>query len=246
MTRPLCTGLAALVVGLCGCSSAAPAPEHGSAVEHGAALFADASVAGTSFNAFSCATCHAADPASAGDTILVGAPLAGAVRRPSYWNGAELDLLRAANACLYYFMLDVTPWTPDDPDAQAIYAYLDSLPSTAADEEPVPFTLARLVEDPGDGDAERGASVYARSCQRCHGGAHTADGRLHTRIPRLPEDSIEEHAPPDYDAAARRLIFVEKVRHGGFFGYGGEMAPFSLEKLSDAELADVLQFLGPY
>jgi thiosulfate dehydrogenase len=38
-------------------------------------------------------------------------------------------------------------------------------------------------------------------------------------------------------------VFVEKTRHGGFLGYGGTMPPFSLNVLSDEDLADLLTFL---
>jgi thiosulfate dehydrogenase len=42
----------------------------------------------------------------------------------------------------------------------------------------------------------------------------------------------------------QRLIFIEKIRHGRFLGYGGEMPPFSSELLSDADVADVLEYLS--
>jgi thiosulfate dehydrogenase len=42
------------------------------------------------------------------------------------------------------------------------------------------------------------------------------------------------------------LVFIEKVRHGGFLGYGGLMPPFSLEAMTDAELGALLSFLGLY
>src|SRR5262245_48222237 len=74
----------------------------GTAVEHGEALFHDPMASKSSANKYSCATCHEATAGEAGQTILTGSPLAGAVKRPSYWGGQELDLLRAINHCLYY------------------------------------------------------------------------------------------------------------------------------------------------
>jgi thiosulfate dehydrogenase len=39
-------------------------------------------------------------------------------------------------------------------------------------------------------------------------------------------------------------VFIEKVRHGGFLGYGGDMPPYSLEVLPDATVSDLLEALG--
>ncbi len=58
----------------------------------------------------------------------------------------------------------------------------------------------------------------------------------------LPEDTLRSHST--YDAQSLRLIFVEKIRHGAFLGYGGEMPPFSREALSDTEVSDILETLG--
>ena len=60
----------------------------------------------------------------------------------------------------------------------------------------------------------------------------------------LPEDSITDHPPPEYDDAKRRLVFIEKVRHGGFLGYTGQMPPLSMKTLSDEDLGHVLAYLG--
>src|SRR5262245_25498484 len=55
-------------------------------------------------NAFSCATCHST-ARSSGGLRKSGASLRGVVERPSYWGGAENDLLTAINHCVRYFML---------------------------------------------------------------------------------------------------------------------------------------------
>ena len=41
------------------------------------------------------------------------------------------------------------------------------------------------------------------------------------------------------------FVFLEKTRHGGFLGYGGDMPPFSEEVLPDSVLADIVQALLP-
>jgi thiosulfate dehydrogenase len=225
-----------------------PDPEtevvHGTAVDHGAALFNDPAIAGTSYNELACATCHTTGAPE--EAIRAGADLAGAVDRPSYWGGQEVTLLRSINDCLYYFMLRDAPLAGDDEEAELLYAYLASLPAGATGADPVPFTAVRDVADLAAGDAGRGGVVYNRACLRCHGMARTGEARLVSRAPILPQQTLEEHPAPDYDDTDRRLVFVEKVRHGGFYGYGGQMPPFSLEKLSDEELADLLSYLGLY
>lgn len=240
--------LASSAVAALGCSDGeAPPPEQvygGTAIDHGEALFHDPSIAKTSFNAYACSTCHEATRGEAGAAILTGAPLAGAAKRPSYWGGQEMELLRSINDCLYYFMLKDKVWTAEEEDAKAMYAYLESLPSDAQAEAPAPFTILYKVEDAPHGDAGRGAPLYASACQSCHGPPHTGEGRLVGRAPILPDQTLSEHPSPTYSDKDRRLVFVEKVRHGGFVGYGGQMPPFSEESLSDQELGDILAFLG--
>ncbi|XXX72689.1 c-type cytochrome [Sorangium sp. So ce134] len=212
------------------------------AVEHGAALFRDPSIAETRFNRYSCSTCHEAIAGEAGDAMLPGAPLAGAVDRPHYWGGKEVDLLGAINHCLYFFMTKDLPWTAGDPAAQAMYAYLESLPSDGDAAEAVPFTPVYALSDPSPGDPAKGAVVHDRACASCHGRAGSGEGRLVERAPALPDQTLEEHPLSEYTERERRLVFVEKVRHGGFIGYGGQMPPFSLEVLSEEEFGDLLSF----
>src|SRR5262249_13594755 len=144
--------------------------------------------------------------------------------RPSFWGGQENDLLRSIDDCRAQFMDVSTPLDPSDPDAEALYAYLASLePGDAA---PVAFTVVRSIADVPRGDAVSGQLVYAASCVPCHGGMHTGDGRRAPRVPVLPEDTLAAHA--QFSPAAQRLVFIEKIRHGGFLGYGGNMPPYSL------------------
>jgi thiosulfate dehydrogenase len=216
----------------------------GTAVEHGEALFHDSSLSKSSLNKYSCATCHEATSGEAGQTILPGASLAGVLKRPSYWGGQELDLLPAINHCLYYFMLKDDQWTADDSDARAMYAYLESLPDDGGAAQAAPFTTVYTIADAPDGDAKKGEAIFGRACVSCHGPAHTGMGRLVQRAPVLPEQTLDEHPLDKYTAQDRRLVFIEKIRHGGFIGYGGQMPPFSSEKLSEQDLSDLLAFFG--
>ncbi|MBK9263183.1 MAG: c-type cytochrome [Polyangiaceae bacterium] len=228
-----------------GCSSE---PEikivEGTAIDHGAALFRDPMASGTKFNAYACSTCHEAEAGDGGDAILPGAPLAGATIRPSYWGGQQLDLLTAINDCLYYFMLSSAPWTTEDVKARAMYAWLESLPVESNADEPVPFTPVYELVDAPAGDAARGADLYRRACGSCHGAAKTGANRITERAPILPDQTLAEHPPDQYTPQQRRIVFVQKVRHGTFVGYGGTMPPFSREKLSDQDLGDILTFFA--
>jgi thiosulfate dehydrogenase len=228
-----------------GCADPDPQIVQGTAVDHGAALFSDPTITGTSTNSFSCASCHlTARPSGDTGPILTGAPLAGVTRRPSYWGGKELELLRAIDHCLYYFMLSNEPWKADDERARALFAYLDGLPSDAEDEAEWPFEVVVKITPIPNGDASRGAVTYDRACRSCHGAAKTGEGRSVARAPVLPDDTLNQHPLGSYTPEQRRLVFVEKTRHGGFLGYGGEMPPFSRQVLTDQELGDVLGVLG--
>ena len=92
------------------------------------------------------------------------------------------------------------------------------------------------------GDARAGASRFARTCAHCHGAPHTGVGRVAPTAPVLPEGPIAAHA--DYGPRSIRLVFIEKIRHGSFRGYGGDMPPYAAERLTDQDVSDVLEGLG--
>jgi thiosulfate dehydrogenase len=217
------------------CSSAPSESE----VQRGKALWSSRDLSPSTLNLYSCATCHDADAPGATWT-KPGSILAGATLRPSFWGGQENDLLRAVNACRREFMVATEPLAASEPDAVALYAYLASLQPLAPDA--VPFTVVRDIEPLPRGDAGRGQSVFTQACLYCHGLMHSGSGRLDERVPILPEDTLTEHA--EFSVRIQRLIFIEKIRHGLFLGYGGDMPPFSLEVLSDARVSDLLEALG--
>jgi thiosulfate dehydrogenase len=141
-------------------------------------------------------------------------------------------------------MLKDALWTPDDEDARAMYAYLEALSADGSGADPQPFTPVYVLDDPPAGDATSGATLYKKACASCHGAAHTGASRLVERASILPDQALAEHPLGKYTAAEQRLVFVEKTRHGGFVGYGGQMPPFSREALSDQDLGDLLAFFG--
>jgi thiosulfate dehydrogenase len=220
-----------------GCSEATTI----SSEERGLELFASKELSPSQLNNYSCSSCHLATPADS-FMILTGATLAGVTRRPTFWGGQENDLLRSINACRSYFMAAPEPLLATDPDAEALYAFLVSL--EPGDPEPVPFDIVRSIDTLPRGDAAAGATMYTRACGYCHGSMHSGAGRLSERVPVLPEETLAEHV--GYSLRSQRLVFIEKIRHGLFLGYGGDMPPFSTQRLSDAEISDVLEALGVF
>lgn len=228
--------LVSLALGSAAACSGETTVETRSAVEHGQVLFTRPELSPAPGNDLACSDCHAAEPGA----HLSGGSLAGVTSRTSFWAGQELTLLGAINHCRYYFMLADEKWTGEEVEARAIYAYLESL---AGDGAPASFTIGD-VADPGPGDAGRGEGVYESACASCHGAKSTGEGAKTPNAPALPDETLSLHPLGEYTAEERRLVFIEKTRHGTFFGYGGQMPPFSLESLSDADLADVLTYLG--
>ncbi len=212
------------------------------AADFGARLFSDPTLSPSPFNRFSCATCHVVDPA--GPPVVPGRldpgyNLAGSVGRQGWWGGYETRLLDAMNVCVDQFMGGRKLLVSDD-SAREIYAYLQAAGSDAGIAPGLPLTVLRDVTDLADltGNAERGHDVYVRACFRCHGQPHTGAGRLGTKPSIIPEDSIKVF--PDQ----ARAVVVEKIRHGKFFSIGGVMPLYSTEALSDAQVADILAYVG--
>jgi len=196
------------MLALFGCSTETRYDDHfvqGTALDHGRALFHDPGASPSTINAFACSTCHPGSTPVAGH-IWPGATLAGATERASFWGGQENDLLRSINHCRFYFMAAQEPWTVEDEEAKAMYAFLVTWKGAA---DPVPFTVVRSVVDIPAGDANAGATTYANGCQTCHGALHTGDGRISAAAPILPDDTLVEHA--QYSPTDQRVIIVEKI-----------------------------------
>lgn len=216
-----------------------------SAAEQGRELFSSSSLSPSAINRYSCSTCHLASLAPPDDLLRPGYPLAGAVERPSYWGGQVDSLLDAVNDCRYYFMGINEAWQGQEREAQAVYAYLASLPPEAPGAQP--FTVVQAAVDLPAGSSARGADLYRRACGYCHGAIDTGEGRTDEAAPVLPGEPADSFRKLyDFDQAQIRVAFIEKVRHGVFLGLYGRMPPFSRESLSDEQLADIAAFLRLY
>jgi thiosulfate dehydrogenase len=207
-----------------------------SAQAYGQQLFTDAQFSGSKFDTWSCATCHATRD---DDTrMLSGHPLAGAAQRPSYWGGNELRFIDAASFCYVYFMRGAKAFDPAEPRSRALYEYLASLKGAS---DAKPYTVVANLMDVPRGDATRGAQVYTSACKDCHGELHTGKGQ-NTPLASILPDVKNDYAML-FPGVAPSLVFIEKVRHGQFFGVGGNMPPFGLERLSDEDLGALLNYL---
>ena len=212
----------------------------------GEGLVGSTSLSLSRFNAFTCTTCHAKIETPVG-RILPGAPLAGASARPSFWGGRFLSLGDAVDECLTHFMrgkaLDRT-----SNEARDLYGYLASI-SEKGSKDAQPFTVVVAITDLPKSDAPRGETLWASSCAQCHGAPHTGAGRIVSASGQapaslVPEDTLDYHGA-DGPVVVRQVV-IEKVRHGSFLGFPGNMPPFSRERLTDAQVADIVTYLGLY
>lgn len=231
--------LRAWALALVACASGAePTTVHATAEAHGRALFRDPAASPSVSNRFACATCHPGEEGGA-IRIVPGGDLSGATLRARFWGGARVDLLEAINDCRASFMDARAPWTKDDPDARAMFAYLDARREGPRE---IAFTVVLRAPDLPPGDATRGASAFALACKRCHGEVHTGSGRLVPFAPRLPDDFDADHRA--LSRSERRSLVLRKIREGAFRDGSGSMPPFSREALADDDVAGVLAFLG--
>lgn len=216
---------------------AACAPPTGADV--GRRLFADPRFSDSDFNSFACVTCHETTDDATG--LRVASPLNDVVGRGSWWGGYTPRLLDAVDFCNVFFMRG-DPIDPTSPRARALYEYLVAIsPADAGDVAPRPLTWVENVGSLARGDPRRGEVVWDAACRGCHGAPITGEGRLDDRVSAVPGAS-QEFA--DANGFEVDLVVTEKVRHGQFFGVGGNMPPFSRESLSDEDLGALIAFLG--
>jgi thiosulfate dehydrogenase len=237
LARRALGALAALGVLATGCGGEdGPVP----AAEYGERLFNDARLSESGFNSFSCATCHATTPTPPAGRMDSGYTLYDTAFRGSWWGGYETRLLDAVNVCYVNFMRGVGPLPEDSPRSRALYEYLVSI-SPDRDARPLPFTVVKDAFQVPRGDGARGREVYRAACQSCHGEPHTGAGRLTELASVLPE--VTREYGELFPGVPPSVVVIEKVRHGPFFGVGGNMPLYSREALSDADLGALLTFL---
>ena len=204
--------------------------------DYGAQLFADETLTQSEFNSFSCATCHAVN--GAGPAMPAGYDLAGSAFRQSFWGGSTTTLLDAVNHCVTFYMRGA-PLDRNDVKGRALYEYLVSV-TPERDTPGLPLTVVENVRGVGRGSVDRGRAVWDGACRSCHGEPNTGDGRINELAGIVPNDAAAFAAAAGFPVD---VVVIEKIRHGSFFGVGGTMPLFSLEALSDDDVAALLAFL---
>jgi thiosulfate dehydrogenase len=255
----------AVLFALGGCS---PEP----ALQRGTELFSQTSFSASPSNYFSCSTCHFTT-ATGDNRILPGATMFDVASRPSWWGGQFDDLFDAVNYCYVEFMRGDPLTRDDvdgrallvyleslSPDATSPALPLTTVKNIAAScsmpgEDPIcgptqeckPYTDASGVMrffcdiDNGADWATTGADLFQRGCANCHGALHSGDGRLGPTVSLITDESISNHGTAPVTGA--RAITIEKIRHGKFFMVGGNMAPYGLEYLTDAQVGEILGYM---
>jgi len=183
-------------------------------------------------NAFACASCHALSEPAADGLHRVGVPLGTAARRPSFHAGAVDGLHEAVNVCLTEWMM-AGALSADDPRWLGLEAYLEAQAGDeAAAAESITIAAVPAVLDVGD--FARGGEVFSKTCAACHG----PDARGTPLAPAL----AGMHFTTEFVAT--------RVRTGGprdstvYEGLSGSRMPFwAAERLTDAELLDVVAFV---
>jgi thiosulfate dehydrogenase len=208
-----------------------------SAVDVGAALVANPRLSDSNFNAVACTTCHR--DADDDNAPRIASSFDGMARRPTYWNGEVERLIDAVNFCATRFMRS-SDVDSTDPKWRAVYEYLLSRSPATLPSTPVDATFVENVTTINTGSARAGEAVWNTTCAGCHGDKVTGRGRLDESMSLVPQASIEYGEENGFPPS---LVLIEKVRHGGFFGVGGVMPPFSVEALSDEDLGALLSYL---
>lgn len=222
-----CLGLASLSA----CTDSDPNVVDGTGAElsKGEALYREPIADG---NSFTCATCHALREPTADGLRRPAHPLADATRRPNWKNGQLDDMREAVNSCLQEWM-NADPWAADDDRWLALHDYLDAQ-AQVSEATPLRFEIVTPPADLSGGDSTVGQLTFNESCAVCHGQDGTGTNQ----------------APPVTGAGYPREYTAQRVRTSGrsdspiYPGLSGGIMPFwAGDRLSDAELLDLVAYL---
>ncbi len=180
---------------------------------------------------YACIYCHANfDEGKLDDGYWrPGSSLWNSAVRPSYYNGAysgngDISLARGINTCVVAF-LQTDALKLSDERMQALLAYLHSI---SPDDTAPPVTITRTSRAPGmDGDPRRGEKLFSASCVLCHRNKGV-----------LPELSFKADA--SLVLAKIRDMKVPEDAQGELGDNYPPMPFFSVERLSDQQVADIL------
>lgn len=182
-------------------------------------------------NTFACNTCHALNEPTA-DFRRPGHPLGDAAMRPSFKNGQLTALLDAVNSCRIEWMV-APAFEADDARWIALEGFLKAAAGDTP-AEPLSFEIVAPPADLAGGDADAGRDTFNGTCAVCHG-----DDATGTQL-----------APPLDGQFLDPELIARRVRTSGvtdspiYDGLTGGRMPFwAPDRLSDAELRDVVAFV---
>ncbi|MEJ2418789.1 MAG: DM13 domain-containing protein [Exilibacterium sp.] len=189
-------------------------------------------------NTFACATCHALSEPAEDGLVRPGHPIGNALRRQDFKNGQLTTFLEAANVCLTEWMVVPTPWTSESEDFQALKAYIDDQDEGEGVAESVTIQFATPLEftDAGDagGDPVAGENLFNERCIVCHG--ESAQGT--ERAPDLRgfvDDANYVATKVRLSGRSDSVVYPDLA--------GGRMPFWGQDRISDAQLVDVISFL---
>ena len=204
---------------------------------NGALVYMDAQPNG---NSFACAHCHALNEPD--NFYRPGHPIADAPRRAMFKNGQLDSLVDAVNTCLDTWMGVPDPWTENTPEFTQLVSYLEANDNGSGPADLLQYAKHDALEfannAAANGDAEAGRTFFNVSCAICHGNDAAGTNAGLSLQGRL-----------QYEGAAN--FIASKVRYSGPSSdplYPGQSAggrmPFWVEdRISDANLTNVIEFL---
>jgi mono/diheme cytochrome c family protein len=189
-------------------------------------------------NSLSCAHCHVRDEPADDGFRRAGHPLLGAGGRSkfkAYEGRTATSLVEAFNVCLNQWM--VAPlWTEDEERFDAVHMFLEATPGVSdPPSEPLHVTLVSAPSDLRGGDPTQGEALFDGSCAICHG--RGAMGAEHA--PGLAGRKLD----PAYVARRIRTSGLQSNAEATPFATG-RMPFWSVERLSDGELRDLVAFIA--
>lgn len=183
-------------------------------------------------NSFACATCHALSEPSADALRRPAHPIGNATRRSHWKNGKAVTFLDAVNSCVTEWMV-APAWQSTDPRFVALRSYLDSQ-APSGDAPDLSYEIVTPPADVTGGDIARGRATFNQSCVVCHG----SDGLGTIRGPKVA-GSLRL---PEYIAG--RIRMSGSARSAVYSGLTGGVMPFwAKDRLSDAEVRDLVAFI---
>jgi mono/diheme cytochrome c family protein len=184
-------------------------------------------------SAFACASCHALDEPAEDGFRRAAHRLGDATKRPSYHNSRFTMLLDAVNVCLVEWMA-AEPWAETDARWIELHRFLDA----RAPDGVAPLVTTQIVTPPAvltGGDSIRGRALFNGACALCHG-IDGAGGQIGPMIVGTGLDAAY---------VARRVRTSGPARSAVYVGLTGGVMPFwGADRLSDAELLDIIAFVA--